>query len=48
MMLVCLCVNCQTYKMTKVTGNQMDPDGDGLIKWSVIRPPTLPDISCES
>lgn len=44
---VCLCVYSLTYKLTEVTVDQMDPDVDGLIKWSVIRPPTLADISCE-
>ena len=43
----CLCVHSLTYKLTEVTVDQMDPDADGLIKWSVIRPPTLADISCE-
>lgn len=36
-----------TSKLTKVTADQMDLDANGLIKWSVIRPPTLADISCE-
>lgn len=44
---VCLCVYSLTYKLTEVTVDQMDPDVDGLIKWSVIRPPTPADISCE-
>lgn len=35
------------YKLTKVTADQMDPDVDGLIKLSIIRPPTLADIGCE-
>ena len=43
---VCLSV-CVTYKLTEVTVDQMDPDMDGLIKLSVIRPPNLADISCE-
>lgn len=36
-----------TYKLTKVTADQMDPNSDDLIKWSIIRPPTLADIGCE-
>lgn len=44
---VCLCVEPLTCKLTEVTADQMDPDVDGLIKWSIIRPPTLADISCE-
>lgn len=44
---VCLCVEPLTCKLTEVTADQMDPDVDGLIKWSIIRPPTPADISCE-
>lgn len=44
---VCPRVYSLTYKLTEVTVDQMDPDVDGLIKWSIIRPPTLADIGGE-
>lgn len=36
-----------THRLTEVTVDQMDPDTDDLIKWSIIRPPTPADTDCE-